>query len=197
MGVGGYLTTKAERDNYLHLRTETQRRVEQSCGMAIQHDVLNIFGPYGLTLEDSKRIVECVECANETKIESKEDRGLVSFILHFGHQVEIISTWRLYASAFTIGVSYLIGGLIPMVPHLLLKLMGDPIFLCSGCHEGTLHIDWDNRICVTLIWDDKGVFNRLKKEVVGYHDFSIRDPCSRGLGRRSVVWNRARHEPEL
>ena len=110
------MSTKAERDNYRYLLRQTQQRVENSCHQALHQEVFNILAPYGLNPEDSKRIVQSLEVAERTAMESgNHDKGLTSFLLKFGAGVETISTWRLYASAFTIGLSYLIGGLIPMV----------------------------------------------------------------------------------
>jgi VIT1/CCC1 family predicted Fe2+/Mn2+ transporter len=41
--------------------------------------------------------------------------GMTEFLLKFGEGVEEVSTFQMYLSAFTIGFSYFIGGLIPMV----------------------------------------------------------------------------------
>ena len=117
MGVGGYLSTKAERDNYRFLLRQTRKRVETSCTPALQQEIFNILGPYGLSKEDTHRIVMSLEAADR-EFEGAavhHDRGLTSFLLRFGEGVETISAWRLYASALTIGISYFVGGLIPMV----------------------------------------------------------------------------------
>jgi len=117
MGVGGYFSTKAERDNYRYLLHKTTQQVEKSCRSALEKEILQILGPYGMTAEESKRILQCLEASERTSFESTAggDSGLVGFFLKFGNGVENIATWRIYASAITIGISYLIGGLIPMV----------------------------------------------------------------------------------
>ena len=116
MGVGGYLSTKAERDNYRFVLHKTRQRVESSCHRALEDEIFKIVGPYGLSAEDSKRIVHSLEAADRVSFESNDrDKALTSFLLKFGQGVETVSTWRLYASALTIGLSYFIGGLIPMV----------------------------------------------------------------------------------
>jgi len=119
MGIGGYFSTKAERDNYRYLLRQTRERVELSCSEAIQRELLNILGPYGFTALDVRQIAKRLrdeEQRSGVEIEGGSDaRGLTSFLLRFGEGVETISTWRIYASAITIGLSYFIGGLIPMV----------------------------------------------------------------------------------
>lgn len=116
MGVGGYLSTKAERDNYRYLLRQTRQRVETSCSTALQQEVFNILAPYGVSSADCQRLVQSLENAEKAGSDSGDhDKGLTQFLLKFGTGVETISSWRLYASALTIGISYFIGGLIPMV----------------------------------------------------------------------------------
>lgn len=114
MGVGGYFSTKAERDNYRYLLHKTTKQVEKSCRSALEKEILSILGPYGLTAEESKHVLQCLEVAEQTTFDTA-NKGLVGFFLKFGMGVENIATWRIYASAVTIGLSYLVGGLIPMV----------------------------------------------------------------------------------
>ncbi|KAG8893891.1 hypothetical protein FRB99_001653 [Tulasnella sp. 403] len=45
------------------------------------------------------------------------DVGITAFLLKFGEGMEEIPTRRLYASAFTIGMGYFIGGLVPLIPY--------------------------------------------------------------------------------
>ncbi|KAL7284703.1 hypothetical protein ACG7TL_002008 [Trametes sanguinea] len=46
-----------------------------------------------------------------------KDVGLTAFLLKFGEGLEDVSTARMYTSAFTIGMGYLVGGLIPLLPY--------------------------------------------------------------------------------
>ncbi|KAI0372386.1 DUF125-domain-containing protein [Pilatotrama ljubarskyi] len=45
------------------------------------------------------------------------DVGLTAFLLKFGEGLQDVSTARMYTSAFTIGMGYLVGGLIPLLPY--------------------------------------------------------------------------------
>jgi vacuolar iron transporter family protein len=117
MGVGGYFATKSERDNYRYLLRHTRARVENSCSAALEREVLNILSPYGLDSSEVKQIVERLQTVDRNTFESdaKDSGHMTDFLLKFGQGVEAISTWQLYASATTIGLSYMLGGLIPMV----------------------------------------------------------------------------------
>lgn len=117
MGVGGYFATKSERDNYRYLLRHTRARVENSCSAALEREVLNILGPYGLDSSEVKQIVQRLQTVDRNTFESdaKDSGNMTTFLLRFGQGVEAISTWQLYASAATIGLSYMVGGLIPMV----------------------------------------------------------------------------------
>lgn len=47
-----------------------------------------------------------------------EQAGLTPFLLKLGEGLEPVSTSRLYVSALTIGLSYFMGGIIPLLPYM-------------------------------------------------------------------------------
>lgn len=47
--------------------------------------------------------------------EDEDDKGLTAFLLKFGEGLEETTDARLFISAFTIGISYLLGGLVPLL----------------------------------------------------------------------------------
>ena len=83
----------------------------------LQTEVFNILSPYGVTSEETRYIVRWLEAADRKAFEqgAKQSQGLITFLLRFGEGVNMISTWRVYGSALTLGLAYFIGGLIPMV----------------------------------------------------------------------------------
>lgn len=50
-----------------------------------------------------------------------DDVGITAFLLKFGEGIEEVPTLRLYVSAFTIGMGYLLGGLIPLLPYFFVE----------------------------------------------------------------------------
>ncbi|EST07046.1 protein of unknown function DUF125, transmembrane [Kalmanozyma brasiliensis GHG001] len=49
-----------------------------------------------------------------------EQAGLTPFLLKLGEGLEPVSTSRLYISALTIGLSYFMGGIIPLLPYMFI-----------------------------------------------------------------------------
>ena len=74
--------------------------------------VNDVLSPYGLSPLITASIVRSLE-------ESPEN--LVDFIVKFHHGIQEPSGARPLVSAFTIGSSYFIGGLVPLIPYLAVK----------------------------------------------------------------------------
>ncbi|KAI5475956.1 hypothetical protein MNV49_000563 [Pseudohyphozyma bogoriensis] len=53
--------------------------------------------------------------------EEEEDKGLTAFLLKFGEGLEEVSDVRLFVSAVTIGGSYFVGGLVPLLPYFFIE----------------------------------------------------------------------------
>ncbi|OXB37972.1 hypothetical protein LQV05_001421 [Cryptococcus neoformans] len=51
-------------------------------------------------------------------VRGNEEMGMTAFLLKFGEGMEEVPVSRLYVSALTIGLSYFIGGLIPLIPYM-------------------------------------------------------------------------------
>src|SRR5947207_15997582 len=110
MGVGGYFSTKAERDHYNYLHRQTHQRMQETSMISFEREIYDIFNQYGLDHKTTQRMSRCLYVKD---LESGD--SLTGFIMKFGEGVEPISIWRVYISAATIGRSYFVGGLIPMV----------------------------------------------------------------------------------
>ncbi|KAG9308273.1 VIT family-domain-containing protein [Chiua virens] len=133
MGIGGFLASQAERDQYRFLKRHTSARVFRSCQGEMEREVYAVLGPVGVDESTSRAVTKClrdVECDTPTpghnSSSSDEETqslrwqshvGLTPFLLKFGEGLEEVPTSRLYASAITIGLGYLIGGIIPLIPY--------------------------------------------------------------------------------
>jgi len=139
------VATQAERDSYKFLQQQTAARVAQSCAGELEREVDDILGPIGvpsdlsrqvantlqreetLTLEaegvsmdvDSQVILESGQTLPQLKFQSTV--GLTPFLLQFGQGVEPVPRSRMYSSAATIGVGYLMGGAIPLLPYFFIR----------------------------------------------------------------------------
>lgn len=110
MGVGGYFSTKAERDNYTYLREKIHERMKNTSMISFEGEIYDIFASYGLDHKTTQRMSRCLYVKD---LETGD--ALTEFVMKFGEGIEPISKWRVYISAITIGLSYFVGGLIPMV----------------------------------------------------------------------------------
>lgn len=135
MGIGGFLASQAERDHYRYLRKVTSARVLRSCDGEMEREVFGVLGPVGVDAKTSKMVAKSlrdveVDSSGEgtrsgSSSSSEEDGGLKwsdsvglsAFLLKFGEGLEEVPTRRLYISAFTIGMGYLLGGFIPLLPY--------------------------------------------------------------------------------
>ncbi|KAH8112892.1 VIT family-domain-containing protein [Phellopilus nigrolimitatus] len=120
-------TSKPLRVCYAQCSGEMEREVHEVLGpigvderlsRQVAHDLMNL-EVEGTT---SNSGVNTNSAAAGGDVESSgprqdKDVGITTFLLKFGEGIEEVPTRRLYISAFTIGMSYLIGGIIPLMPY--------------------------------------------------------------------------------
>jgi vacuolar iron transporter family protein len=109
MGLGGYLAARTDRDHY---HSEVQREVRETYEMPEEEEeeVARVFRDYGLPPDDVGRIVSAIA--------SDRDRW-VDFMMRFELGLEAPDPTRARRSAFTIAVSYIVGGLVPLSPYMI------------------------------------------------------------------------------
>ncbi|KAG6909427.1 hypothetical protein DXG01_000580 [Tephrocybe rancida] len=129
MGIGGFLASQSERDHYRYLRHQTAARVIRSCDGEMEREVANVLEPVGVDEKTCKSVAQClmeVELQKHGSVHPRDEEtalrwsgevGITAFLLKFGLGMEEVPNRRLYISAFTIGMGYLIGGLIPLLPY--------------------------------------------------------------------------------
>ncbi|CCA75825.1 related to CCC1 protein (involved in calcium homeostasis) [Serendipita indica DSM 11827] len=156
MGIGAFLATQAERDSYIFLEQQTAHRVSQSCAGELEREVDEILGPLGVPTELSRQVANtlhreeanallaegaaapangdtvengyAVPAPGEERLKFSSTVGLTPFLLRFGMGVEPVPTSRMYSSAATIGVGYLIGGIIPLLPYFFIPVVNRALF---------------------------------------------------------------------
>ncbi len=112
MGLGGYLAARSDAEHYASERNREQREISEKTE-AEKQEIRDIFASYGLTAEESKPVVEAL---------SKRPKAWVDFMMRFELGLEKPEPRRAYISAFTIALSYIVGGLIPLSPYILLPV---------------------------------------------------------------------------
>ncbi len=110
MGLGGYL---AARTNYDFYASEERREREEvrTVPDVERAEIVEIFERYGLQGDALDRAVEAVT--------SDHDRW-IDFMMRFELGLEKPIPGRDFHSAMTIGGSYVVGGLVPLVPYMVI-----------------------------------------------------------------------------
>src|SRR6266849_4865386 len=108
MGLGGYLAAKSDAEHYAKEREREKREVKEIPDEE-KREVAQVFHSYGLSDEESEPIVEAL---------AKHPQKWVDFMMRFELGLEKPDPKRALVSAFTIAVSYVAGGLIPLAPYI-------------------------------------------------------------------------------
>jgi VIT1/CCC1 family predicted Fe2+/Mn2+ transporter len=114
MGLGGYLAAKSDAEHYAAERVTEQREVELIPDKEVA-EVEQVFLSYGLDKEQSSLV------ANEL---SQRPEAWVDFMMRFELGLEEPDPKRARSSALTIGLSYIVGGLVPLAPYILISTSG-------------------------------------------------------------------------
>lgn len=111
MGLGGYLAARSAAEHY---RSE-QRREEREVRQVPQVEAAEIFDilrDYGVSAEDAAPVVAALR---------RDRKAWVRFMMRFELGLEEPRPARAPVSALTIGSAYVVGGLIPLSPYMLLE----------------------------------------------------------------------------
>ena len=111
MGLGGYLSGRTEMEHYKSEETREYYEVEHFPDKE-RAEVKEIFASYGINEEVQDKIVDEL---------SKDKKQYVDFMMRYELGLEPPSANRARNSALTIGVSYIVGGLIPLLPYVFLR----------------------------------------------------------------------------
>jgi VIT1/CCC1 family predicted Fe2+/Mn2+ transporter len=109
MGLGGYLAARTDADHY---RTEYEREVEETEEIPDEEraEVERIFTAYGIKGKPLQDLVGAV---------TRDRTTWVEFMMRFELGLEPPDARRAPVSALTIGGSYILGGIIPLAPYLV------------------------------------------------------------------------------
>lgn len=107
MGLGGYLAARTDEQHYASEQAREHRET-----LEIPEDeakeVASIFRSYGLDEEHTQVVVDAI----------RSDRNRwVDFMMKFELGIDSPDPKRARTSAFTIGLSYIIGGMVPLGPY--------------------------------------------------------------------------------
>jgi vacuolar iron transporter family protein len=110
MGLGGYLAAQTDAEHY---ETEKQRENWEIDNLTDREkeEVAEIFRGYGMDDLHIKPIIEAM---------SSDREQWIDFMMRFELGLEAPDPKRARVSALTIGLSYIVGGFIPLTPYILI-----------------------------------------------------------------------------
>jgi VIT1/CCC1 family predicted Fe2+/Mn2+ transporter len=108
MGLGGYLAARTDREHYASERAREFREIEEMPA-AERLEVAAVFRGYGLDDEQAAPVVSAI-CSDPDQ--------WVDFMMRYELGLESPDPGRAMKSALTIGLSYVVGGLVPLVPYM-------------------------------------------------------------------------------
>ena len=113
MGLGGYLAAKSDAEHYAAEERKEHQEIKD-IPRAEMKEVADIFRDYGLAEDHVDAVVEAM---------TKRPKQWVDFMMRFELGLERPDPSRARISASVIAGSYIVGGLVPLAPYMLIRSM--------------------------------------------------------------------------
>jgi len=122
MGLGGYLAAKTDQEHYASEREREVREIVELRDVEVE-EVAKVFRDYGLTETEMAPVVKAI---------TGNEKSWVDFMMRFELGLEEPQPKRARTSALTIAASYIVGGLIPLAPYILLSDVQKGLYFSVG-----------------------------------------------------------------
>jgi VIT1/CCC1 family predicted Fe2+/Mn2+ transporter len=140
MGLGGYLAARGDAEHYASEKEREQREVVERTHDE-EEEIYEIFERYSVPRTSAAPVLEALR---------RNPSAWVDFMMRFELGLEEPPPGRAHRSALTIASSYIAGGLIPLVPYMLIVENGPALQLS---------------VVITLL--ALAIFGALKGRIVG------------------------------
>lgn len=110
MGLGGYLAARGDSEHYAQERLREEREVIERTHDE-EEEIYEIFEQYGVERSESEPVLAALK---------RNPPAWVDFMMRFELGLEEPAANRAHRSALTIAVSYIAGGVVPLLPYMLL-----------------------------------------------------------------------------
>jgi VIT1/CCC1 family predicted Fe2+/Mn2+ transporter len=114
MGLGGFLAARSDAEHYAKERENERLEVKIIPDKEVE-EVEQVFLEYGLEPKESTLVARAL---------SKRPDAWIDFMMRFELGLEKPAPGRALKSALTIAASYIVGGLIPLAPYMLISNTG-------------------------------------------------------------------------
>jgi VIT1/CCC1 family predicted Fe2+/Mn2+ transporter len=117
MGLGGYLAARSDAEHYAKERETERLEVEMIPAKEIE-EVEQVLTEYGLDQKQGTLVANAL---------SKRPEAWIDFMMKFELGLEKPAPQRALKSALTISASYILGGMIPLAPYMLIHNTGSAL----------------------------------------------------------------------
>jgi VIT1/CCC1 family predicted Fe2+/Mn2+ transporter len=114
MGLGGYLASRGDSEHYASERKREEMEVVERTRDE-EEEIYEIFEEYGVTRPESESVLQALK---------RNPKAWVDFMMRFELGLEEPQPHRARQSAATIACSYVVGGLVPLLPYMLMADSG-------------------------------------------------------------------------
>jgi VIT1/CCC1 family predicted Fe2+/Mn2+ transporter len=122
MGLGGYLAAKTDSEHYASELEREYRETVELPDVEIE-EVAKVFREYGMTEAQMAPVVSAI---------TGNQKRWVDFMMRFELGLEAPDPARATRSAATIAASYIVGGLVPLAPYILMKQVVSALWVSVG-----------------------------------------------------------------
>jgi vacuolar iron transporter family protein len=122
MGLGGYLAARTDSEHYV---SELDREYRETLELPEieKEEVAKVFRDYGLSEAQMATVVTAI---------TSDQEHWVDFMMRFELGLEQPDPARAGRSASTIAASYIVGGLVPLAPYMLMKHILSALWVSVG-----------------------------------------------------------------
>lgn len=109
MGLGGFLAARGDAEHY-HSELRREEQEIKNVPEREAQEIMDLFKDYGVSASEAAPVVAALR---------REPKAWCDFMMRFELGLEAPDPKRALRSAFTIAGSYVVGGMIPLLPYML------------------------------------------------------------------------------
>ncbi|MHB1022319.1 MAG: VIT1/CCC1 transporter family protein [Acidobacteriaceae bacterium] len=111
MGLGGYMAARGDAEHYASERLREEREIVERT-QDEEEEIYEIFEQYGVERAESESVLTALK---------RNPKAWVDFMMRFELGLEEPEKTRASKSALTIAISYVVGGLVPLLPYMVVS----------------------------------------------------------------------------
>ncbi|ROV91923.1 hypothetical protein VPNG_09752 [Cytospora leucostoma] len=161
MGLGAYLAAVTERQHWEAEYAREQWEVDH-CPEREREEIFEVLSKYGISRDAAQGVVEELCVATP-----KGKERWVNFMMDFELQLPEPDTSAAWVSAATMGLSYFVGGLIPMIPYFVTESAQKALFASVGITAIILLVFGYIKTWVTIHNKRAGIWGALHTLLIG------------------------------